>query len=117
MTNNGIRFHSILEAINIEHLDWMDKNEYARLTYRDFVRACHQIDIADPRTIRVKWEIMQDKDILLNANKYNGIVDLYNFYQALGPRYLADYQERLKSYADRQTHTKTTTQVVTGVDA
>lgn len=117
MTNNGIKFHSILEAIHTEHLDWMDKHEFTRLTYRDFVRACHQIDICDPRTIRVKWEIMQDKDILQSANKYNGIVDLYLFYDALGPKYLADYQARLKSYTDRQTHTKTATSGVTGVDA
>ena len=117
MTNNGIKIRQILDALHTEHLDWMDKHEFTRLTYRDFVRACHQIDIADPRTIKVKCEIMQDKDILQNANKYNGIVDLYNFYEALGPRYLADYQARLKSYTDRQTHTKTATQVATGVDA
>ena len=117
MTNNGIKIHQILAAIHIEHLDWMDKNEFARLTYRDFVRACHQIDISDPRTIKVKWEIIQDKDVLLNANKYNGIVDLYNFYEALGPKYLAEYKARVKAHTDRQTHTKTATQVATGVDA
>ena len=114
MTNNGIKFHQILEALDKEHSDWMDKHEFARLTYRDFVRACHQIDICDPRTIKVKWEIMQDKDILQSANKYNGIVDLYFFYEALGPKYLADYQARLKKHTQTDIHTKTLTQVSTG---
>ena len=114
MTNNGIKFHQILEALNAEHGDWMDKHEFARLTYRDFVRACHQIDIADPRTIKVKWEIMQDKDILQSANKYNGIVDLYLFYDALGSKYLAEYQARLKTHTQTDIHTKTLTQVSTG---
>lgn len=109
MTNNGIKTRDILQALHTEHMDWMDKHEFARITYRDFVRACHQIDIADPRTIKVKWEILQDKDILKSANKYNAIVDLYNFYDALGPAYLADYQ----ASADRHTYTKTETHIST----
>lgn len=113
MTNNGIKFHQILEALDREHPDWMDKHEFARLTYRDFVRACHQIDICDPRTIRVKWEIMQDKDVLQSANKYNGIIDLYLFYDALGPKNLAEYQARLKTYTQTDIHTKTAPQVST----
>lgn len=114
MTNNGIKIHQILKALDAEHLDWMDKHEFARLTYRDFVRACHQIDIADPRTIKCKWEIMQDKDILQSATKYNAIVDLQEFYEALGPRYIADYQARLKKHTQTDIHTKTATQVSTG---
>jgi len=117
MTNNGIKTRDILHALHTEHMDWMDKHEFVRLTYRDFVRACHQIDIQDPRTIKVKWEIMQDKDILQSANKYNAIVDLYMFYDALGTKYLADYQARLKTYTDRHTHTKTATQVSTEAGA
>lgn len=113
MTNNGIKTRDILQALHIEHLDWMDKHEFTRLTYRDFVRACHQIDIADPRTIKVKWEILQDKDILKSANKYNAIVDLYNFYDALGPAYLADYQARTHIH----TYTKTETHLSTGGQA
>lgn len=117
MTNNGIKFLNILKALHREHQDWMNKNEYARLTYRDFVRACHQIDICDARTIKNKWEIMQDKDLLQSANKYNGIVDLRVFYEALGPKYLAEYQARLKAYADRQTDTKTLTECSTEAGA
>lgn len=109
MTNNGIKTRDILQALHLEHMDWMDKYDFARITYRDFVKACHQIDIVDPRTIKVKWEILQDKDILKSANKYNGIIDLYNFYDALGPAYLADYQARIHTH----TYTKTTPQVST----
>lgn len=113
MTNNGIKTRAILEAINNEHLGWMGKREYAVITYRDFVRACHQIDIVDPRTIKVKWEIMQDKDIFENANKHNARVDLYMFYATLGKQYLDDWLACTQTHTD----TKTATQVSTEAKA
>lgn len=108
MTNNGIKTHDVLMALHQDNFEWMHKCDFVRLTYRDFIRACHQIDIADPRTIRCKWEILQDKDILQSANKYNAIVDLQEFYRQLGKDYLHAYKT-----AQTDTHTKTATQVGT----
>lgn len=113
MTNNGITTRAILEAIHNEHPRWMGKREYAVITYREFVRACHQIDICDPRTIKVKWEIMQDKDIFENANRNNARVDLYMFYATLGKQLLADWL----ACTQTQTDTKTATQCSTEAKA
>ena len=113
MTNNGIKTRDILMALHQDNFEWVNKNEFVRITYRDFARACHQIDIADPRTIRCKWEILQDKDILRSANKYNAIVDLQEFYKALGKEYLAAYKKRTQT----DIHTKTLTQCDTGGSA
>lgn len=113
MTNNGIKTRRILYALHLEHIDWIEKCEYVNLTYRDFKRACHQIDIADPRTIKVKWEILQDKDILQDVSESRAKVDLYNFYEALGEIYLADYKKNTQT----DTHTKTATQCDTGGSA
>ena len=49
MTNNGIKTRDVLMALHQDNFEWVNKNEFVRITYRDFVRACHQIDIADPR--------------------------------------------------------------------
>ena len=108
MTNNGIRIRDVLEALDQDNPGWQDKDKFTRLTYRNFIRACHQIDIADPRTIRQKWEILIDKDILKAPAKHNAVVDLCAFFDALGIPYCP------QNNAHTLTHTKTLTQCDTG---
>ena len=108
MTNNGIKTRDVLEALDQDNPGWQDKNEFTRLSYREFIRACHQIDIADPRTIKQKWEILVDKDILKSATKYCAIVDLRAFFDALGVPYSP------QNNTHTHTHTKTLTQCDTG---
>lgn len=108
MTNNGIKTQTVLEALEADNQDWAAKPKYARLTFARFVRACHQAEIADDRTIRQKWQILIDQDILLSPTKYSAVVDLEAFYDRLG----IDYDPQ--GHADIQTHTKTLTQCSTG---
>lgn len=106
MTNNGIKTSAILDAIyEVMSPEWRSHNKaYVKLSYETFTKILRKKQIAmDPRTIRLKWELLADMDIFLNANKLSCIVDLEAFTEQNWTKY------DLSPYED--THTQTHTQI------
>ena len=84
MTNNGIKTRLILDALYEAKADeWRrerNENDYARLSYRDFTKILRKNEIViDPRTIKLKWELLTDMGIFATSNKIAAIVDLIVF--------------------------------------
>ena len=84
MTNNGIKTGLILDALyEAKAEDWRkerNEDDYARLTYSDFTKILRKNEIAiDPRTIKLKWELLTDMGIFVVSNKLSAIVDLIKF--------------------------------------
>jgi len=91
MTNNGIKTSLILDALyEAKAEEWRaerTENDYARLTYKDFTKILRAKEIVvDPRTIKVKWDLLTDMGIFANSNKVSAIVDLIRF-EVYNPKY------------------------------
>ena len=82
MTNSGIKTGRILDALYANCAEaWRQTNDrYVQLSYRTFTKILrkHQIAI-DPRTIRLKWELLTDMDIFKSTTKISTAVDLDRF--------------------------------------
>ena len=84
MTNNGIKTRLILDALYEAKADaWRkerDENDYARIFYTDFTKILRKNEIViDPRTIKLKWELLTDMGIFATSNKVSAVVDLIVF--------------------------------------
>ena len=79
MTNSGIKTGRILDALYMTCGDqWRQTNDrYVQLSYRTFTKILRKTQIAiDPRTIRLKWELLTDMDIFKSTTKLSTAVDL-----------------------------------------
>jgi len=88
MTNSGIKTSTILDALyEAKAEDWREQRktesktgEYVRLSYADFKRIMRRKEIIiDPRTIKLKWELLTDVGIFGASNKISAVVDLVAF--------------------------------------
>ena len=107
MTNNGIKTSQILDAIyEVMAPEWRSHNKaYVRMSYETFTKILRTKQLAmDPRTIRLKWELLGDMDIFLHPNKYSCIIDLEAFRDQNWVKYDL-------SPLEDDTHTKTHTQI------
>ena len=91
MTNNGIKTGLILDALYEAKADeWRSErndNDYVRLTFADFTKILRKNEIViDPRTIKLKWELLVDIGIFATANKVSAVVDLIR-YETYNPKY------------------------------
>ena len=83
MTNNGIKTAAILDALYQEKADeWRQSQDggYVSLSYADFKKALmkHEV-VVDPRTVRIKWELLTNIGIFAGSNKLKAAVDLVKF--------------------------------------
>jgi hypothetical protein len=96
MTNNGIKTGLILDALyEAKADDWRaerNDDDYARITYAEFTRILRKNEIViDPRTVKIKWELLTDIGIFATANKVSAVVDLIRYecynakYKLTGP--------------------------------
>lgn len=79
MTNSGIKTSRILDAIYANCAEeWRQTNDrYVHLSYRTFTKILRKTQIAiDPRTIRLKWDLLTDMDIFKSTTKLSTAVDL-----------------------------------------
>ena len=84
MTNNGIKTGLILDALyEAKAEDWRkerDENDYARILYSEFSKIIRKAElVVDPRTVKVKWDLLTDMGIFAHANKVSAVVDLVAF--------------------------------------
>ena len=88
MTNSGIKTMAILDALYQEFAEvWREQRktdsrtgEYVRLMYSDFKRILRKNEIIiDPRTVKLKWELLTDIGIFAASNKISAVVDLFAF--------------------------------------
>ena len=85
MTNNGIKTSTILDALYKEKAEeWRNAEPasrgHARLSYSDFSKILRKNEIViDPRTIKLKWDLLTDIGIFAASNKYSAVVDLVEF--------------------------------------
>ena len=88
MTNNGIKTSRILDVIYKEYAeDWREQRktdsrtgEYVRLMFSGFSKALRKNElIMDPRTIKLKWDLLTDIGIFAASNKISAVVDLVAF--------------------------------------
>ena len=82
MTNSGIKTDRILDALYANCGEaWRETNDrYVQISFRTFMKILrkHQIAI-DPRTIKLKWELLSDMDIFKSTTKISTLVDLDRF--------------------------------------
>ena len=95
MTNSGIKTGTILDALYDEFAEeWREQRktdsrtgEYVRLMYSDFKRILRKNEIIiDPRTVKLKWELLTDIGIFAASNKISAVVDLIAF-ENYNPKY------------------------------
>ena len=82
MTNSGIKTSRILDALYANCAEeWRQTNDrYVQLSFRKFTKILRKTQIAiDPRTIRLKWELLTDMDIFRSTTKISTAVDLNAF--------------------------------------
>lgn len=96
MTNNGIKTGLILDALYEAKADeWRkerNEDDYAKLSYADFTKILRKNEIViDPRTIKVKWDLLTDMGIFAHSSKVSAVVDLIRYecynakYRLTGP--------------------------------
>lgn len=95
MTNSGIKTGRILDALYEAKAEvWREQRktdsktgEYVRFEYSEFKKILRKNEIAtDPRTIKLKWELLTDIGIFAASNKISAIVDLLIF-ENYNPKY------------------------------
>lgn len=91
MTNNGIKTGLILDALYEAKADeWRNErneDDYVRLSFEDFTKILRKNEIViDPRTIKVKWDLLTDMGIFSTSNKVSAVVDLIR-YECYNPKY------------------------------
>lgn len=82
MTNSGIKTDRILNALYANcGEEWKQTNDrYVQLSFRKFTKILRKTQIAiDPRTIRLKWELLTDMDVFRSTTKVSTAVDLNAF--------------------------------------
>ena len=82
MTNSGIKTGRILDALYANcGKEWKQTNDrYVQLSFRRFTKILRKTQIAiDPRTIRLKWELLSDMDVFRSTTKISTAVDLNAF--------------------------------------
>ena len=95
MTNSGIKTMAILDALYEAKAEvWREQRktdsrsgEFVRFMFTDFKKILRMREIAiDPRTIKLKWELLTDIGIFANSNRISAIVDLVAF-ENYNPKY------------------------------
>ena len=95
MTNSGIKTGRILDALyEAKAEDWREQRktdsrtgEYVRLMFSEFGKILRKNEIAiDPRTIKLKWELLMDIGIFPAGNRISAVVDLIAF-ENYNPKY------------------------------
>ena len=95
MTNSGIKTGRILDALyEAKAEEWREQRktdsrtgEYVRLMFSEFGRILRRNEIAiDPRTVKLKWELLTDIGIFAASNKISAVVDLIAF-ENYNPKY------------------------------